>query len=56
MRQGEPREWEVELGGCHAEQEARKHTQEDKAAYLRDACPEKEVQVHAEELLSFLCL
>lgn len=46
----------MELGSCHAVREVRKHTQEDKAAYLRDACPAKEVQVHAEELGSFLFL
>lgn len=53
---GEARVWELELGSCHAVREVRKHTQEDKAAYLRDACPAKEVQVHAEELGSFLFL
>lgn len=53
---GEARVWEMELGSCHAIREVRKHTQEDKAAYLRDACPAKEFQVHAEELGSFLFL
>lgn len=42
------------VGKLHAIREVRKHTQEDKAAHLRDACPAKGVQVHAEELGSFL--
>ena len=56
MRRGEARLWEMELGSCHAVREVRKHTQEDNAAYLRDACPAKEVQVHAEGLGSFVFL